>query len=263
MRILTNHSADRAIDVLASMLSVDGRLDGASPSLSLFALQALRDGLPSMSATRLLLPGAERTEQSLLGSEAERASRNQLDAQRLARECAAWLRAKAEIKSAPSGLQQAALISRADDGSPRGAMVGDCALTAEGLGLAPGDRLSLVQVSESGSEAQALADWFERNWASLPASSGAKAELLFQLGEIAARRDPALLYALTLHHLFAATGDEIDEDTIVKTATGIRETVVWQKLFRFQRDGVIGAIDKLERLGGCIIADSVGLGKTF
>jgi SNF2 family DNA or RNA helicase len=263
MRILTNHSADRAIDVLASMLSVDGRLDGASPSISLFALQALRDGLPSMSATRLMLPGAERTEQSLLGSEAERASRNQLDAQRLARECAAWLRAKAEIKSAPSGLQQAALISRADDGSPRGAMVGDCALTAEGLGLAPGDRLSLVQVSESGSEAQALAEWFERIWTSVPASLGAKDELLFQLGEIAARRDPALLYALTLHHLFAELGDALDEDTIVKTATGIRETVVWQKLFKFQRDGVIGAIDKLERLGGCIIADSVGLGKTF
>jgi len=34
-------------------------------------------------------------------------------------------------------------------------------------------------------------------------------------------------------------------------------------LYRFQRDGVIGAIDKLERFGGCIIADSVGLGKTF
>ena len=58
-------------------------------------------------------------------------------------------------------------------------------------------------------------------------------------------------------------GDELDEDKIVKSATGIRETVVWRKLFKFQRDGVIGAIDKLERLGGCIIADSVGLGKTF
>lgn len=56
---------------------------------------------------------------------------------------------------------------------------------------------------------------------------------------------------------------ELDEDRIIKTATGIRNTAVWNKLYRFQHHGVIGAIDKLERYGGCIIADSVGLGKTF
>jgi hypothetical protein len=55
----------------------------------------------------------------------------------------------------------------------------------------------------------------------------------------------------------------MDEERIVKSATGIRNTVVWKKLFKFQRDGVVGAIDKLARFGGCIIADSVGLGKTF
>src|SRR5205814_9271338 len=68
---------------------------------------------------------------------------------------------------------------------------------------------------------------------------------------------------LTLHHLFRDLGEDLDEERIVKSATGIRNTVVWRKLFKFQRDGVIGTIDKLERLGGCIIADSVGLGKTF
>jgi len=63
--------------------------------------------------------------------------------------------------------------------------------------------------------------------------------------------------------MFKDLGDELDEERIVKSATGIRNTRVWKKLFKFQRDGVIGAIDKLERIGGCIIADSVGLGKTF
>ena len=58
-------------------------------------------------------------------------------------------------------------------------------------------------------------------------------------------------------------GDDLDEERIIKSATGIRNTVVWKKLYKFQRDGVVGAIDKLERFGGCIIADSVGLGKTF
>ena len=68
---------------------------------------------------------------------------------------------------------------------------------------------------------------------------------------------------MILHHLFRTQGDELDEEQIVKSATGIRNTVVWKKLYKFQRDGVVGAIDKLNRFGGCIIADSVGLGKTF
>jgi SNF2 family DNA or RNA helicase len=71
------------------------------------------------------------------------------------------------------------------------------------------------------------------------------------------------IYALVLHHLFSSRGDALDEEQVIKSATGIRNTVVWKKLYKFQRDGVVGAIDKLNRFGGCIIADSVGLGKTF
>src|SRR3546814_2406598 len=74
---------------------------------------------------------------------------------------------------------------------------------------------------------------------------------------------PSLLYFKVLYELFRDLGDELDEERIIKSATGIRNTTVWNKLFKFQRDGVVGAIDKLERIGGCIIADSVGLGKTF
>jgi len=87
--------------------------------------------------------------------------------------------------------------------------------------------------------------------------------LLAGLRALAGPRDPFLVYAGILHHLFRDDGEGLDEERIVKSATGIRNTVVWKKLFQFQRDGVVGAIDKLNRFGGCIIADSVGLGKTF
>ena len=83
------------------------------------------------------------------------------------------------------------------------------------------------------------------------------------LRRIADHRDPYLVYSLILHHLFRDREDRLDEDQIVRSATGIKNTVVWKKLYKFQRDGVVGAIDKLNRFGGCIIADSVGLGKTF
>src|SRR4029077_18143979 len=100
-------------------------------------------------------------------------------------------------------------------------------------------------------------------WASLPDDATAKARLLNEIRALAAHRDPWLVYNLILHNLFSGRGDELDEERIVKSATGIRNTIVWKKLFKFQRDGVVGAIDKLNRFGGCIIADSVGLGKTF
>ncbi|MGE3424972.1 MAG: helicase-related protein [Dehalococcoidia bacterium] len=100
-------------------------------------------------------------------------------------------------------------------------------------------------------------------WSNLPSSDAAACSVLGRLNAIASVRSPRELYALILYHLFGTRDDVLDEERVVKSATGIRRTVVWQKLYKFQRDGVVGAIDKLNRFGGCIIADSVGLGKTF
>src|SRR3546814_1572560 len=88
-------------------------------------------------------------------------------------------------------------------------------------------------------------------------------QLPISLNVAASHRPPSLLYFKVLYELFRDLGDELDEERIIKFATGIRNTTVWNKLFKLQRAGVVGAIDKLGRIGGCIIADSVGLGNTF
>src|SRR5690554_1728316 len=156
---------------------------------------------------------------------------------------------------------------RKPDATPEQVVLGSLAFSTAGLGLTPGNPLSLIQASESADEAAQLAQWFDQQWASLQMQSGestsARDALVSALQAIGEHRDPYTVYTLILHHLFRDSGDEMDEDRIVKSATGIRNTVVWKKLFKFQRDGVVGAIDKLNRFGGCIIADSVGLGKTF
>src|SRR5204863_7031240 len=105
--------------------------------------------------------------------------------------------------------------------------------------------------------------WFDAQWDALPAELDASRGVVEALRTLAAHRNPFSIYALILHHLFGNRGDELDEERVVNSATGIRNTVIWKKLFKFQRDGVVGAIDKLNRFGGCIVADSVGLGKTF
>jgi hypothetical protein len=104
-----------------------------------------------------------------------------------------------------------------------------------------------------------LGSWFSALWNSLPSSSEAKKTFVARLQDIVEHKASSLIYHLIIFHLFKDLGEELDEERIVKSATGIRNTVVWKKLFKFQRDGVIGAIDKLERHRGCIIADSVGL----
>jgi hypothetical protein len=105
----------------------------------------------------------------------------------------------------------------------------------------------LVQVAETADECTQLAAWFDAMWQQLPATTAAKERLVQQLRALAEHRAPSQIYFLTLYHLFKDLGGELDEAKIVRAATGIRETAVWKKLYKFQRDGVLGAIDKLER----------------
>jgi hypothetical protein len=263
MKLLKNQGTDRVIDELRASLTAGGSLDAASPDLSLFAYGDLREVLRRLSGSRLIVPPPQGDAQPLLGSDADRGSRNQLSSHKLARDLAEWLRKSVEVKAVPGPLPQATLVVKNTDGTPAKVISGNCPLTTDGLGITPANQFSLVQVTETPEESQLLAGWFTHMWNALPASTDGKAALLAQLDELTAKREPSLIYLLTIYHLFKDRGDALDEDKIVKSATGIRETVVWKKLFKFQRDGVIGAIDKLERLGGCIIADSVGLGKTF
>ena len=203
------------------------------------------------------------TTSGLTGSENDRAFRNRLQLRWLARECAAWIKKKVELRGAPALLPQSILIAGKPESELQRVITGNCAFTTEGLGLTPGNQFSLIQCSEKPEESAVLGSWFTGLWNTLPASDQQKAAFLSRLQELADPKAPSLIYYLTLFHIFKDLGDELDEDRIVKSATGIRNTTVWKKLYKFQRDGVVGAIDKLERLGGCIIADSVGLGKTF
>jgi len=198
-----------------------------------------------------------------LGGDSDRAFRNRLQIRWLAKQCAEWVAKKVEVKQASGSIPQSAMVVRADDGLPNRVITGTSSFTTSGLGLTPSQQFSLIQSAESADECSLLASWFDGLWASLGAKGDTKATFLSMLQTLSEHRQPSLIYYLTLYHLFKDLGDELDEEKIIKSATGIRDSVVWKKLYKFQRDGVVGAIDKLERHGGCIIADSVGLGKTF
>jgi SNF2 family DNA or RNA helicase len=262
MKLVRNTGTDRVIDLLRPGLRAGRRLDVMTSAFSLFAFSEMLHKVATLVRCRLLLPAAS-AELAVLGSDADRAARNRLQTRWVARRLAQWIEDKAEVRRAPGAVPQGAFVVRDGDGQPLQALLGSLALSTDGLGLTPGNPLSLIQASETPEEALLLSQWFDAQWSGLAADSNAKSELIGALQSFVDHRDPFLVYTLILHYIFRDRGEDLDEERIVKSATGIRNTVVWKKLYRFQRDGVVGAIDKLNRFGGCIIADSVGLGKTF
>ena len=262
MKLIHNTGADRVIDLMRPHLKRGSQLGLVSPSFSLFAFAELRDALAGLEKVQLILPPDDEGLE-FLGGEGDRAARNGLQARWLAVQCAKWISEKVELRRALGPVPQGAAVMRDAQATTEQVVLGSFAFSTDGLGLTPGNPLSLIQASESADEATQLAKWLDHQWAALHAQPDTRDALIQALRAIGEHRDPYTLYTLILHHLFRDSGDDMDEERIVKSATGIRNTVVWKKLFKFQRDGVVGAIDKLNCFGGCIIADSVGLGKTF
>lgn len=263
MRFIANSGNDRVVDYL-SAAAQRAMLDVMTPEFSLFAFGELRKALAGAERCRLLLNEPDDAFAALLGSDYDRAVRNHLTSAWLARKCSEWLLRNAELRFSPKRLSQSALIIRNSDLPERSqAIFGACHLTTAGLGITPGQSLDWICTSENERELADISTRFEESWRIGPASDPAGNRLISALSVLGIDNPPSLIYFDMLYRIFAASGNELDEERIVKSATGIKSTAVWNKLYRFQRDGVIGAIDKLERHGGCIIADSVGLGKTF
>lgn len=262
MKLVQNSGSDRVIDLLLPHLIPGSRLGCVTPSFSLHAFAELREALNGLEKVQFVLP-ADNDRLELLGGEGDRAQRNRLQARWLANQCAQWLTQKAEVRRAHGRVPQGAAVLTSTSDEPAQVVLGSFALSSEGLGLVPGNPLNLIQASESPDEARTLARWFDQQWSALRHQPDGAQSLIDALKSMGTHRPPFEVYALILHHLLGNRDETLDEDRIVKAATGIRDTVIWKKLFKFQRDGVVGAIDKLARFGGCIIADSVGLGKTF
>lgn len=262
MKLIRNKGKERVIDLARAGFEEGKHLDMMTPTLSFFAFAELANDLARLANARLVLPPAG-CDLALMGSSADRPARNRMQAHWLAGLLLRWVQGKAEVRRSAGPIPQGAMILRDSRSSPVLGLLGSLAFSSDGLGFAPGNPLSVVQSSETPEEAALLAQWFDAQWQTLPTDDGAKSRLVEALQGLTTHRAPGLVYGMILDNLFGNHEGDLDEDRIVNSATGIKNTLVWKRLFKFQRDGVIGALDKLNRFGGCIIADSVGLGKTF
>ena len=184
----------------------DHRIDLASRTLSLHAFGELRrEAGARMTGARLVLPPND-TELDLLGSTADRTARNRLQGRWLVARCAAWIEKAVEVRRANGPVPQGAIVLRNGDGRAEQALLGSFSFSTDGLGLAPGNPLNLIQASETPEECDRLGQWFDAQWSALDANPTVKASVVELLRSLAAHRDPLSVYALILHHLFRAQG---------------------------------------------------------
>lgn len=268
--LLDNKKNGKVGDALRSQLSEGSKLSIISGLFSIYGFEALKDELKRLDKLRLIIAQEPSNDSrlgqiaALAGDEFELRYKNRLDQNRIARECAKWLSEKADIRFAkdPRAFGQNLMLAQNKEGGAF-AIQGSSAFTSTGFGYSDSTRYDMNMCVQDAPSTQAMLDWFETIWNDPAAVEDAKATLLDRLARMVNDQTPEFIYFLTLYNIFKDFLEDIDEENIIKSKTGFKDTIVWNKLYKFQRDGVLGAIDKLEKYNGCIVADSVGLGKTF
>ena len=259
MRPLTNTGDDTLAAHLRRSIRPGDQVDLAVPALSVFGFEAI-ESLKTTGPVRLLIGRTE--EIGLLGDDRDRGRRSDQRQRSRVAAVARWLRRCCELRWVLNEIPQGIIVVRDSDGQVKEVVIGSFSMTTSGLGLAAGNPMSFIQIA-SGEDAASAASFFDRQWEATPNAADEAKRFADQIEDWVKPREPRQIYALALHHLLGGATGGLDERQVVNAATGIHDSTVWRMLYRFQRDGVVGVTDKLNTHGGCILADSVGLGKTF
>ncbi|AUD79182.1 helicase [Kangiella profundi] len=239
------------------------KLSVLSSMFTLYGFNALKEELKKLKSARVLLTSWEDVSlQTLIGGWQEVRLINQLDQKSIAKEFAAWLENKAEVKFCTEEQAGQNLISLESE-SGSFSIHGSATITPTGLGLVRANNIQMNTGFSDSETTQQLLSMFDGVWNDEVATQDIKQDLIKKINFIASHQPAYFVYYLTLYSIFKDFLTDFDEENIIRSKTGIKDTIVWNKLYKFQKDGVLGAIDKLEKHNGCIIADSVGLGKTF
>ena len=197
-------------------------------------------------------------ERSLTGSEFEILLRNELTQKAIAKECAEWIRKKVRFKS--NCTKENMMGFGVVDHYAYTPLTG---FTTVELGVERGDNAyTMIQKTEV-PFSQHYSQLFEQLWQDKERLQDVTDEVMESISNVYKENPPELLYFITLFNIFREFLDDISEDVLPNEATGFKESAVWKKLYKFQQDASLGLINKLEKYNGCILADSVGLGKTF
>lgn len=201
-------------------------------------------------------------ETSLYGTEFEIKLRNEMTQRAIAKECADWIRRKATFKSNTTGENMAGFMT-VDSGAAQTAYMPIGGFTTVDIGCERGNNsYNMVNCMEA-PFAQQYMKLFDTLWNDRDKMQDVTDVVLENISTAYAENSPEFIYFMTLYHVFSEFLDDISEDELPNEATGFKQSKIWSLLYDFQKDAVLAIINKLEKYNGCILADSVGLGKTF
>ena len=263
-------------DDLMQLMKTGSRLSIAASCFSIYAFQELKAVLKDIKELRFIftsptfttdktpkqqrefyIPRLDR-ERTLYGSEFEVKLRNELTQKAIARECAEWIRQKVCFKSNRTNEQMMGFINLDDTSySPINGF------TTVDLGCEKGNNAyTMIQKAEA-PFSKAYIDLFNQLWNDSSRLQVVTEEVIDNISNAYKENAPAFLYFVALYNIFNEFLEDISEDELPKESTGFKDSIIWQKLYNFQKDAALAVINKLEKFNGCILADSVGLGKTF
>ena len=273
---LINNVGKTLRDDLMQQMQTGSRLSIAASCFSIYAFQELKEALKAIKELRFIftsptfttektpkqqrefyIPRLDR-ERTLYGSEFEVKLRNELTQRAIARECADWIREKACFKSNKTNEQMMGFINLDDISySPINGF------TTVDLGCEKGNAAyTMIQKAEV-PFSKAYIDLFNQIWNDSCRLQVVTEEVIDSISNAYKENAPEFLYFVALYNIFNEFLEDISEDELPKEATGFKNSAIWEKLYNFQRDAALAVINKLEKYNGCILADSVGLGKTF
>ncbi|WP_305156599.1 helicase-related protein, partial [uncultured Muribaculum sp.] len=248
----------------------------AAASFSIYAFQELKDQLKDIDELRFIFTSPSFTtekadkqrrefyiprlnrERDLFGSEFEIKLRNELSLKAVAKECAEWIRQKACFKSNRTNENMMGFIN-VDDVN----YMPITGFTTVDLGCERGNNAYQFVQRTDAPMSQFYLNLFNQVWHDGEKLQVVTEQVLDNITNAYKENAPEFIYFVTLYNIFNEFLEDISEDVLPNEATGFKSSVIWNKLYNFQRDAALAIINKLEKYNGCILADSVGLGKTF
>ncbi len=273
---LINNTTKTLKDDLSVEIKKGSKLSIAAACFSIYAFQELKKELKGIDELQFIFTSPTFTtekakkekrefyiprlnrERSLYGTEFEVKLRNELTQKAIAKECAEWIREKVTFKSNITNDNMMGFINL--DNKNYMPVNG---FTTVDLGCERGNNAyNMVQKTET-PFSTAYIELFESLWDDSSRMQEVTDEVIDNITAAYNENSPDFIYFVTLYNIFNEFLEDISEDVLPNEASGFKESKIWSMLYNFQKDAALAIINKLEKYNGCILADSVGLGKTF
>ena len=269
-----------ARDDMASTIEKGSKVSIAAACISMYAYKELKKQLESVDEFRFIftsptfvtekaekqkrefyIPRLNR-ENSLYGTEFELKLRNEMTQRAIAKECAEWIKRKARFKSNTTGENMGGFIT-VENKMNQLAYMPISGFTTVDIGCERGNNSYNMINRFDAPFSMSYIQLFENLWKDKEKLQDVTDVVVENITTAYNENSPEFIYFMTLYHVFSEFLDDISEDELPNEATGFKQSKIWNMLYDFQRDAVLAIINKMERYNGCILADSVGLGKTF